>query len=328
MSPTLSQSIKARGAELGFDLVGISKAEKLEQEARYLEKWLREGRHGKMEWMENHFDKRVDPRLLVEGAKSVISVIHNYYPEPQHQQPEGAPKISPYAWGEDYHKVLKRKLYTLFEHIQTLVGAAVPGRVFVDSAPVLDKAWAKRSGLGWIGKHTNLISPRRGSYFFIGEIILDLALDYDGPIRDYCGTCTRCIDACPTDALTPYEIDANKCISYLTIELREEIPAAFTEKLTGWAYGCDICQEVCPWNRFSVAHSGQDFKPLDFILDFGSAEWEELDERTFKKLTRHSAMSRVKWDKMKGNLKWVRKDNKRNADHSNIKEGGNGRELS
>lgn len=303
MPPSLSQSIKQRGAELGFDMVGISKAEKLDEEARYLEKWLQEGRHGTMTWMENYFDKRVDPRLLVEGAKSVISVIHNYYPAEQ-QPPSDAPKISTYAWGEDYHKVLKRKLYELFQYIHELTGAEVPGRVFVDSAPVLDKAWAKRSGLGWIGKHTNLITPKRGSYFFIGEIILDLELDYDGPIQDYCGTCTRCIDACPTDALTPYEIDATKCISYLTIELREEIPNSFADQLNGWAYGCDICQEVCPWNRFSVAHTGQEFKPLDFILDFGSAEWEELDERTFKKLTRKSAMNRVKWDKMKGNLKW------------------------
>ncbi len=304
MPPSLSQSIKQRGAELGFDMVGISKAEKLDEEARYLEKWLQEGRHGTMSWMENYFDKRVDPRLLVEGAKSVISVIHNYYPAEQ-QPPSDAPKISAYAWGEDYHKVLKRKLYTLFQYIHELTGAEVPGRVFVDSAPVLDKAWAKRSGLGWIGKHTNLITPKRGSYFFIGEIILDLELDYDGPIQDYCGTCTRCIDACPTDALTPYEIDANKCISYLTIELREEIPNSFADQLNGWAYGCDICQEVCPWNRFSVAHTGQEFKPLDFILDFGSAAWEELDERTFKKLTKKSAMNRVKWDKMKGNLKRV-----------------------
>lgn len=305
MPPSLSQSIKQRGAELGFDMVGISKAEKLDEEARYLEKWLQEGRHGTMSWMENYFDKRVDPRLLVEGAKSVISVIHNYYPAAQ-QPPSDAPKISTYAWGEDYHKVLKRKLYELFKYIHELTGAEVPGRVFVDSAPVLDKAWAKRSGLGWIGKHTNLITPKRGSYFFIGEIILDLELEYDGPIQDYCGTCTRCIDACPTDALTPYEIDANKCISYLTIELREEIPHSFADQLNGWAYGCDICQEVCPWNRFSVAHTGQEFKPLDFILDFGTAEWEELDERTFKKLTKKSAMNRVKWEKMKGNLKWVK----------------------
>lgn len=307
MPPSLSQSIKQRGAELGFDMVGISKAEKLNEEARYLEKWLQEGRHGTMSWMENYFDKRVDPRLLVEGAKSVISVIHNYYPAEQ-QPPSDAPKISTYAWGEDYHKVLKRKLYALFQYIHELTGAEVPGRVFVDSAPVLDKAWAKRSGLGWIGKHTNLITPKRGSYFFIGEIILDLELDYDGPIQDYCGTCTRCIDACPTDALTPYEIDANKCISYLTIELREEIPNSFADQLNGWAYGCDICQEVCPWNRFSVAHTGQEFKPLDFILDFGTAEWEELDERTFKKLTKKSAMNRVKWEKMKGNLKRVKEN--------------------
>lgn len=284
-------------------MIGISKAEKLEEEAKYLEKWLKEGRHGKMAYMENYFDKRVDPRLLVEGAKSVISVIHNYYPNSDFQQPEGAPKISTYAWGEDYHKVLKRKLYELFRYIHKIVDAEVPGRVFVDSAPVLDKAWAKRSGLGWIGKHTNLITPRKGSFFFVGEIILDLTLEYDGPIKDYCGTCTRCIDACPTDALTPYEIDANKCISYLTIELREDIPEYFRDKLENWAYGCDICQEVCPWNRFSTSHIGEEFKPFKHILDFGLREWEELDEKMFKKLTKKTAMNRIKWEKMKGNLK-------------------------
>ncbi len=300
-----SQQIKAKGLEMGFDLIGISKAEQLETEARELEQWLKEERHGKMQYMENYFDKRIDPRLLVEGAKSVISVIHNYYPEPHYQQPATAPKISTYAWGEDYHKVLKRKLYTLFGEIHEMVGSEVAGRVFVDSAPVLDKAWAKRSGLGWIGKHTNLISPKRGSFFFIGEIILDLELEYDGPIKDYCGTCTRCIEACPTEALTPYQIDANRCISYLTIELREDIPEEFSTKLAGWAYGCDICQEVCPWNRFAKAYTGKAFRPLQHILDFGWQEWEEIDEKAFKKLSKKTAMNRIKWQKMKGNLKML-----------------------
>lgn len=298
----LSQKIKEKGLELGFDLVGISRAGFMEEEARDLEKYLKDGRHGSMKWMENHFDKRVDPRLLVEGAKSVISIIHNYYPRPEWKQPEGAPKVSMYAWGEDYHKVLKYKLYRLFEWIQQEVGHEMAGRVFTDSAPVLDKHWAKRSGLGWIGKNTNLIHPKKGSFFFIGEIIIDLELAYDGPIKDYCGTCTRCIDHCPTDALKPYEIDSKKCISYLTIELREDIPESFGDKMEGWFYGCDICQEVCPWNRFSIP-SGETFKPLDFATSFTAEDWEELDEKQFKKLTKRSAMNRVKWDKMKGNLK-------------------------
>jgi epoxyqueuosine reductase len=297
----LSQKIKSAAVELGFDLCGIARAEFLETEATYLENWLKKGWHGKMAWMENHFDKRVDPRLLVEGARSVISVVHNYFPDPDQRPPEDSPKISTYAWGPDYHAVLKQKLFLLFEEIRKMAGE-VAGRVFVDSAPVMDKAWAKRSGLGWIGKHTNLIVPQQGSWFFIGEIILDLELEYDGPVKDYCGSCTRCIDACPTDALRPYEIEANKCISYLTIELREEIPESFTGKLEGWAYGCDICQEVCPWNRFAKAHSGADFKPLDHLLNFNRQDWEQLDKATFRKLTKNSAMNRVKWEKMKGNL--------------------------
>jgi len=261
---------------------------------------LKEGRQGTMAWMENHFDKRVDPRNLVEGAKSVVSVLLNYHPEAGDAQPEGAPKISTYAWGEDYHKVIKRKLYRVLEFIQAEVGE-VNARVFTDSAPVMDKVWAARAGLGWIGKHTNLISPQLGSWYFIGELILDVELDYDAPIGDFCGTCTRCLDACPTDALTPYQIDSRKCISYLTIELRENMPAEFRGQMDGWAYGCDICQEVCPWNRFSTPHGG-DFKPLNHILELGRAEWEQLDAKRFKKMTKKSAMSRIKWFKMQDNL--------------------------
>ncbi|MDX2245445.1 MAG: tRNA epoxyqueuosine(34) reductase QueG [Bacteroidia bacterium] len=298
----ITVAIKEEGYRLGFDMVGISRAEFLEKEARSLEEWLNQQKHGQMSWMENHFDKRLDPRLLVPGAKSVISVIHNYLPQEHWQPPQNAPKISTYAWGEDYHKVLKKKLYELFRFIGEKIGTEVPGRVFVDSAPVLEKAWAKRSGLGWIGKNTNLITPRKGSWFFIGEIILDLDLIYDGAVKDYCGTCTRCIDACPTEALEPYKIDATRCISYLTIELRENIEDSFSGQMEGWAYGCDICQEVCPWNRFATPHPGNEFKPLSFILDFGPRDWEELDEKTFKKLTRFSAMSRIKWQKMKDNL--------------------------
>ena len=297
----LSHFIKTEGNALGFDMVGISQAGFLEEEAKDLESWLNKGLHGRMQYMENYFDKRLDPRLLVEGAQSVISVIHNYFPSDSLDFPSQGPKISRYAWGEDYHKVLKRKLYILFQKIQEKVGRAVNGRVFVDSAPVLDKAWAKRSGLGWIGKHTNLITPKRGSYFFIGEIILDLALVPDGPIKDYCGTCTRCIDACPTKALEPYQIDAQKCLSYLTIELKEEMNEGFASQTEGWIYGCDICQEVCPWNRFSKPHSGA-YEPFPHA-EFNLADWEEIDEKAFKKLTRKTAMSRIKWEKMKHNLK-------------------------
>ena len=299
-----SQAIKNRGLELGFDMIGFSKAEFLETEAHRLEEWLKKGLHGEMHYMENYFDKRTDPRLLVDDAKSVISVIHNYFPDPQYHQPEDAPKISKYAWGLDYHKVLKQKLYRLLEFIQETTGE-ISARVFVDSAPVMDKAWAKKSGLGWIGKHTNLITPKVGSWYFIGEIILDLELSYDGPIKDFCGTCTRCIDACPTDALTPYQIDSNKCISYLTIELKDSIPSEFSDKMEGWAYGCDICQEVCPWNRFSKMHEGQEFKPLDHIIENHRQDWNKVEEKEFKKLIRKSAMSRVKWAKMKDNLDFL-----------------------
>ncbi|MEM6804788.1 MAG: tRNA epoxyqueuosine(34) reductase QueG [Bacteroidota bacterium] len=306
----LTYQIKKQGEELGFDMLGISKADFLEEEAKDLEAWLHKNQQGKMGYMENHFDKRLDPRILVPGAKSVISVIHNYFPEKPNYK-VGIPKISRYAWGEDYHKVLKRKLYQLYRQINEWMQTEIPGRVFVDSAPVMDKAWAQKSGLGWIGKHTNLISPQKGSYFFIGEIILDLALEYDGPIKDYCGTCTRCIDACPTEALKPYEIDANKCISYLTIELREEIPDEYQSQMEGWVYGCDICQEVCPWNRFSLTHSGQEFKPLGY-QDWGRDQWEEIDEKAFKKMTKKTAMNRISWQKMKQNLSIWKKKNSAN----------------
>lgn len=300
---SFTNQVKAEGQRLGFDLVGVSQATRLDTEARQLEQWLREGRHGNMQYMENYFDQRTDPRLLVEGARSVVSVIHNYFPQPGDRQPPGAPAISTYAWGEDYHRVLKQKLYRLFDWIQQQAGSPVQGRVFVDSAPVMDKVWAKKAGLGWIGKHTNLIVPHRGSWFFIGEIILDLELAADGPIRDFCGTCTRCIDACPTDALSPYQIDANRCISYLNIELKEDMPDSLAPQLEGWMYGCDICQQVCPWNRFAQPHSGGEFRPLAPIANFSAADWEEIDEKTFKKLARRSAMSRVKWQKFRSNLR-------------------------
>ncbi|MBX7243417.1 MAG: tRNA epoxyqueuosine(34) reductase QueG [Bacteroidia bacterium] len=302
MGKTLSEWIKQRAQELGFFSCGIAQAGFLEEEAPKLEKFLQSGSHGKMAYLENHFDKRLNPVLLMEGTQSVISVLHNYYPEPHFHQPEGSPKISVYAWGADYHIVLKNKLHQLAEEIKEKSGGEMAFRVFVDSAPVMDKVWAKKSGLGWVGKHTNLIVPKAGSYFFIGEILCNLKLDYDVPVKDFCGTCTRCIDACPTDALTPYEIDAQKCISYLTIELKEQIPDIFSGQTEGWAYGCDICQEVCPWNRFAKANTGDEFKPLSFILQYSTEDWLNLDKTLFKKLTKESAMSRVKWEKMKENI--------------------------
>jgi epoxyqueuosine reductase len=254
--------IKQKATELGFSFCGISKADFLEEEARRLDSWLKEGYHGKMKYMENHYDKRLDPRLLVEDAKSVVSLLLNYSTDQEQADPE-APKISKYAYGKDYHFVIKDKLKVFYQFIQDEIGE-VGGRVFVDSAPVMDKAWAKKSGLGWVGKNTNLIHPKQGSYFFIAEMILDLNLEYDGPIKDYCGTCTKCIDECPTDAIVqPYVVDGSKCISYLTIELKDELlPHEFSGKLDNWMFGCDICQDVCPWNRFSTPIKSHYFIPM------------------------------------------------------------------
>ena len=267
--------IKDKAKDLGFFFCGISKADFLKEEAPRLEKWLSDGRNGKMDYMQKHFDKRLDPRLLVDDAKSVVSLLLNYYPNDAQLDPD-APKLSKYAYGEDYHFVIKDKLKELFNFIQEEVGE-VGGRVFVDSAPVMDKAWAKKSGLGWIGKNSNLINPKNGSFFFIAELILDLELTEDGPMKDYCGTCTRCIDACPTDAIVePYVVDGSKCISYLTIELKDQIiPSEFKGKMENWMFGCDICQDVCPWNRFSKPHSESKFNPHDQLLKMSKADWEE-----------------------------------------------------
>lgn len=300
----IEHQIRQKAIELGFDSLGFSKAEFLEKEAQNLEKWLERGFHGTMAYMENHFEKRTDPRLLLEGTRSIISVLHNYMPSPDWQQAPDAPKISTYAWGEDYHRVLKRKLHELVEFIRMACGE-VSTRVFTDSAPVMDKVWAARSGLGWIGKNTNLIHPKKGSWFFIGEILIDIDFEYDNPIEDFCGTCTACIDECPTGALEPYQIDSTKCISYLTIELKEQIPADFQEDMSGWAYGCDICQDVCPWNRFGKPDESGDFKPLDHVLSYSVAEWAGLSKSKFSKLTRLSAMSRIKFDKWQGNLRFL-----------------------
>ncbi|PKR82332.1 tRNA epoxyqueuosine(34) reductase QueG [Brumimicrobium salinarum] len=286
---------------------GISKAEFLEEEAPHLAQWLKDNKNGKMAYMENHFDKRLDPRKLVPGAQSVVSLLFNYYPD-QQQCADETYKISKYAYGEDYHFIIKDKLKTFFQEIQDEIGE-VGGRVFTDSAPVMDKAWAKKSGLGWVGKNTNLIHPKNGSFFFIAELILDLPLNADGPIKDYCGTCTKCIDACPTDAITPYVVDGSKCISYLTIELKDEIPNQFKGKMENWMFGCDICQDVCPWNRFSKAHNVPRLKPHDDLLDMKRTDWEELTEEVFRKVFKKSAVKRTKFSGLKRNIDFIKSKN-------------------
>ena len=296
--------VKRAAKELGFLSCGISKADFLEDEAPRLEQWLKAGKHGKMGYMENHFDKRLDPRLLVPGAKSVVSLLLNYYTD--ELQVEGAPKISKYAYGNDYHFVIKDKLKQLFQTIQEEIGE-VNGRVFVDSAPVMDKAWAVRSGLGWMGKNTNLITQKVGSFFFIAELIIDLELEYDTPVTDHCGTCTACIDACPTEALSPYDIDASKCISYLTIELKDQIPNEFQNKMDNWAFGCDVCQDVCPWNRFSKSHNEPLFDPKPELLDFTQKDWEEMTETTFETIFKNSAIKRTRYEGLKRNLSFLKR---------------------
>jgi len=297
--------IKQKAAELGFFFCGISKAEFLEEEANHLETWLKRTYNGKMGYMENHFDKRLDPRLLVEDSKSVVSLLMNYYTEEQ-QLDKTAPKLSKYAFGEDYHFLIKDKLTELFLFIQTEIGE-VNGRVFVDSAPVMDKAWAKKAGLGWVGKNSNLINPKNGSFFFISELILDLDLEYDGPIKDYCGTCTRCIDACPTDAIVePYVVDGSKCISYLTIELKDAlIPEEFSGKLDNWMFGCDVCQDVCPWNRFSKQHTEPRLNPLTGILELSQSDWKDLTQEIFTELFKISPIKRTKYAGLKRNIDFL-----------------------
>ncbi|MBN8692932.1 MAG: tRNA epoxyqueuosine(34) reductase QueG [Bacteroidetes bacterium] len=298
--------IKQESKRLGFDFCGISKATFLEEEAPRLEKWLKENRHGKMDYMANHFDKRLDPRLLVDGAKSVVSLLYNYYPS--QQQTEGAPKLSKYAYGNDYHEVIKNKLKELVNSLQEQIGE-INGRVFTDSAPVMDKAWARKSGLGWIGKNSNLINKQQGSFFFIAELIIDLELEYDGPIDDYCGTCTKCIDACPTEAIiSPYVVDGSKCISYLTIELKENIPTEFKGKMDNWAFGCDVCQDVCPWNRFSKPHNEPLFNNTNGLLSYSTKEWKEITEEVFDKLFRNSAVKRTKYFGLKRNIDFIKAD--------------------
>lgn len=299
-----SQLIKEKAKALGFMSCGIAKAGFLAEEAPRLEQWLNQGKHGEMHYMENHFDKRLDPTKLVPGAKSVISLLLNYY-SPQKQTDPDAPKLSTYAYGEDYHHVIKRKLKALLEYLRQEIGE-IDGRVFVDSAPVMDKAWAAKAGLGWIGKNTNLISKKTGSFFFIAEMIVDLELSYDMPVTDHCGSCTACIDACPTEALTtPYQIDGSKCISYATIELKNAIPTQFKNKMEGWMFGCDICQTVCPWNRFSTPHNESAFEPHPQLLEMTQSDWEELTEETFSKVFKKSAVKRTKFEGLKRNIRFL-----------------------
>ncbi len=295
--------VKQEAKRLGFDYCGISKADFLEEEAPRLEKWLKLKMQGEMHYMENYFDKRLDPRLLVEGSKCVISLLLNYFPA-QTQNPT-APQISKYAYGNDYHDVIKAKCKELVETLKAEIGD-FNGRCFVDSAPVMDKAWASRSGLGWVGKNANLINKKSGSFFFIAEIICDLDLEFDSPIKDYCGTCTMCMDACPTQAIVaPYTVDGSKCISYLTIELKNSIPNEFKEKMDDWVFGCDVCQDVCPWNRFSKPHSEPLFESKTGILDWSRNEWQEITEETFKKVFSKSAVKRTKFSGLQRNIKFL-----------------------
>lgn len=307
LSSRYSQLIKAEALRLGFMQCGIAQAIELTEDAKRLETWLNKKHQGKMRYMENHFDMRIDPRKLVPDAKSVITLLLNYYPE--ESQDEAAPKIAKYAWGKDYHYVIREKLNELLQFIRQNIGE-VSGRGFVDSAPVLERSWAQRSGLGWVGKNAHLISKQTGSFFFIATLICDISLDYDHPFHtDHCGTCTRCIDACPTEAIVgPTEIDGSKCISYLTIELKDELlPQDLQSKMEGWAFGCDICQDVCPWNRFATANTESYFKPLTQVLNLSIGEWEALSEQHFKQYFKQSPIARSKWKGMMRNIKAIKK---------------------
>ncbi|MBR9846193.1 MAG: tRNA epoxyqueuosine(34) reductase QueG [Algicola sp.] len=298
-----SQFIKTEAKRLGFLSCGISKAEFLETEAPRLEKWLKSNAHGEMRYMENHFDKRLDPTKLVEGSKSVVSLLLNYYP--QETQNQNTFKVSKYAYGTDYHFVIKDKLKALLFSIQDEIGD-VHGRAFVDSAPVLDKAWAAKSGLGWIGKHSNLLTQQVGSFYFIAELIIDLELEYDYATTDHCGTCTACIDACPTEAITePYVVDGSKCISYFTIELKDNISSEFKGQFDDWMFGCDVCQDVCPWNRFSKPHSEPLFNPHPELLSMTKKDWEEITKDTFNQVFKKSAVKRTKFEGLQRNIKFL-----------------------
>lgn len=300
-----TQLIKHFSKQLGFDFCGIAKAEKLDDDARRLEQWLNKGMHGSMQYMQNHFELRVDPKKLVPGAKSVITLMLNYYPSAT--QNEKSPKISKYAYGNDYHEIIRSKLKELMLLIQQSIGN-IHGRGFVDSAPVLERSWAVKSGLGWVGKNGNLISKQNGSFFFIATIICDLELEYDAPFtNDYCGTCTKCIDTCPTNAILPDKVvDGSKCISYFTIELKDAlIDESMKGKFQNWMFGCDICQDVCPWNRFSKSTNETGFIPIPEILNLTTQQWEEMSEETFKQIFKNSPLKRTKFAGIERNLKFI-----------------------
>lgn len=297
--------VKQIAQRLGFMACGISKATFLEEEAPRLEKWLMQNHHGEMGYMARNFDKRLDPRKLVPGAKSVVSLLYNYYPNAS-QTDKDAPKLARYAYGKDYHHVIKDKLFEFMHDIQTEIGA-VEGRVFVDSAPVLEKAWAAKSGLGWVGKNTNLIRKQNGSYFFIAELIIDLELAADGAVTDHCGSCTACLDACPTNAfVAPYKLDASKCVSYFTIELKDAIPNEVKGQFDDWVFGCDICQEVCPWNRFSTPHNEPQFEPNPALMQLSKKDWHEITEEVFNRLFEASAVQRTGFNGLKRNLEFLK----------------------
>lgn len=300
--------VKQTAAQLGFDYCGIAKAIPLDEDARKLEAWLNKGMHGQMKYMENHFELRVDPTKLVPGARSVITLLLNYFPD--QQQSNNAPKIAKYAYGNDYHEVIRAKLNEFLFIIREKTGN-IQGRGFVDSAPVLERSWARRSGIGWIGKNGNLITKQNGSFFFIATLITDLELDYDDPFaKDFCGSCTRCIDACPTDAILPDKVvDGSRCISYFTIELKEMLlPQEMSDKFDNWMFGCDTCQDVCPWNRFSKPHSETGFTPIPEILNLSDSEWQAMTEESFRKIFRHSPLKRSKFKGIQRNLNFIRQE--------------------
>ena len=297
--------VKNAATRHGFDYCGVAKAVPLDEDARRLETWLGQGFHGKMQYMENYFDLRVDPTKLVPGAKSVITLLKNYYPS---AEAGGEFKISKYAYGADYHTVIKSQLKNMLADLQQRIGQ-IAGRGFVDSAPVLERTWAQRSGLGWIGKNGNLITKDSGSFYFIATLITDLELMYDDPFaKDFCGTCRRCIDACPTNAISEGKVvNGSQCISYFTIELKDEIiPSEMKDKFAGWMFGCDTCQDVCPWNRFSKPHHEPAFSPTPEILDLTTKEWEELSEESFRKLFKHSPLSRAKHKGIQRNIRFLK----------------------
>jgi len=304
-----TEIIKAKALAWGFDAVGISKADFLEKEAAPLEKWLKENKNGKMAYMENYFDLRLDPRKLVPGAKSVISLMYNYFPSENPANQEI--KISKYAYGNDYHKVIKQKLFAFVHELKLEIGD-FNARVFVDSAPVLEKAWAAKSGLGWIGKNTNLIAKKKGSFFFLSEIILDVDLIPDTPVTNHCGSCTACIDACPTQAITEYVVDGSKCISYFTIELKEQIPNEMKGKWNDWMFGCDVCMDVCPWNRFSKPNQEPQFNLNELIKENKLSDWIDLSEDVFKQYFKKSAIQRTKFNGLKRNIQFLIQNNEKN----------------